>query len=70
MKKKLAIVALLALSFAGAAHALGLGLGTRVNKLGAYPLAGTLAPLVPCTSTGIFDLGNVCNDIYFIGGLK
>jgi len=24
----------------------------------------------PCTSTGIFNLSNVCNDIYFIGGLK
>ena len=27
-------------------------------------------PLVPCTSTGIYDLSNVCNDIYFIGALK
>jgi hypothetical protein len=23
-----------------------------------------------CASTGIFDLSNVCNDIYFIGALK
>ena len=28
------------------------------------------APLTPCTSTGIFDLSNTCNDIYFIGALK
>ena len=27
-------------------------------------------PLVPCTSTGIYDLSNTCNDIYFIGALK
>ena len=27
-------------------------------------------PLVSCASTGIYDLSNVCNDIYFIGGLK
>lgn len=27
-------------------------------------------PLTPCTSTGVYDLGNVCNDIYFIGALK
>ena len=27
-------------------------------------------PVTPCTSTGIFNLGNVCNDIYFIGALK
>lgn len=27
-------------------------------------------PLVPCTSTGVYDLSNVCNDIYFIGALK
>jgi hypothetical protein len=26
--------------------------------------------LTPCTSTGIYDLSNVCNDIYFIGALK
>lgn len=31
---------------------------------------GSGAPLVSCASTGIFDLSNVCNDIYFIGTLK
>lgn len=34
------------------------------------PDGGTVAPLVPCTSTGIFDLSNTCNDIYIIGALK
>jgi hypothetical protein len=28
------------------------------------------APLVSCPSTGIYNLANVCNDIYFIGALK
>jgi len=32
--------------------------------------AASNPPLVPCTSTGIFNLNNVCNDIYFIGALK
>jgi hypothetical protein len=27
-------------------------------------------PPTPCTSTGIYDLSNTCNDIYFIGALK
>lgn len=27
-------------------------------------------PLTPCVSTGIYNLANVCNDIYFIGALK
>lgn len=31
---------------------------------------GSGAPLTPCNSTGIYNLGNVCNDIYFIGALK
>ena len=30
---------------------------------------GGVAP-VSCASTGVFDLSNVCNDIYFIGALK
>lgn len=28
------------------------------------------SPPVGCVSTGVFDLSNVCNDIYFLGGLK
>lgn len=27
-------------------------------------------PPTTCASTGVFDLSNVCNDIYFIGALK
>lgn len=28
------------------------------------------APPVTCASTGVYDLSNVCNDIYFIGALR
>lgn len=31
---------------------------------------GTITPPTGCASTGIFDLSNTCNDIYFIGALK
>lgn len=31
---------------------------------------GGSAVLVSCPSTGIYDLSNTCNDIYFIGALK
>lgn len=31
---------------------------------------GTYVPPVGCASTGVYDLSNVCNDIYFIGALK
>jgi hypothetical protein len=53
-----------------AAHAFGLGEGNRLGKLGAASGGGTVTPLTPCTSTGIFDLSNTCNDIYFIGAMK
>jgi len=32
--------------------------------------AASNPPATPCNSTGIYDLSNVCNDIYFIGALK
>jgi len=57
---------------AGYAHAIGVGgEGRTFGRLGATagkPIA--VVPLTPCTSTGIFNLNNVCNDIYFIGALK
>jgi hypothetical protein len=68
------LILLLIVSFAGiyAAHAIGIGgEGLRFGRLGAT--AGTPIPAVPlvqCASTGIFNLANTCNDIYFIGALK
>ena len=54
-----------------AAHAFGLGEGNRFGRLGAASKIGVAAPpLTPCTSTGVFNLANTCNDIYFIGALK
>ena len=46
----------------------GAGIGPFGSEI-AGGLATTVV-LVPCTSTGIYDLSNVCNDIYFIGALK
>jgi hypothetical protein len=37
--------------------------GISFNKSSGSPPSG-------CASTGIFNLGNVCNDIYFIGALR
>lgn len=34
------------------------------------PPGGSITPPVGCASTGIFDLSEVCNDVYFIGALK
>jgi hypothetical protein len=64
------IAVLLLTASIAAAHAFGLGLGNRFGKLGAMGKGGGSAPPVSCASTGIFNLGNVCNDIYFIGALK
>lgn len=71
MKRALAATLLL-LALAGAAHAIGLGReGLGFGRLGAVGnKVISSAPLTPCTSTGIFNLSNVCNDIYFIGALK
>jgi len=70
-----ALVAILIISITiGFAHAFGLGrLGAGFGKLGAIGEGGTFTPpppVTPCPSTGIFDLSNTCNDIYFIGALK
>jgi hypothetical protein len=62
---------LILLTLAGAAHAFGLGEGNRFGRLGAFKKnAGSGPPPVTCASTGVFNLNNVCNDIYFIGALK
>jgi hypothetical protein len=45
-----------------------LSLAGAANALGRLFLAR--APTGGCTSTGIYDLSNTCNDIYFIGALK
>ena len=38
---------------------------------GFRPQSGSgVPPPTPCVSTGVFDLSNVCNDIYFIGALR
>lgn len=64
MKKILAAIFIICVGIA-AAHAGGftlLHVGDSNGNGG--------APLTPCASTGIYDLSNVCNDIYFIGALK
>lgn len=38
----------------------------QLSQTGAGSKAGGGAPLVPCTSTGIYNLNNVCNDIYLL----
>lgn len=61
----------LALLSAGllSADAVSLHVGTGRALLGGKA-AVPAPPLTPCTSTGIYDLSNVCNDIYFIGALR
>lgn len=61
---------LMLVSSLAAAHAFGLGEGNRFGRLGTFSKKSTGGGLTPCTSTGIFNLSNVCNDIYFIGALK
>lgn len=46
-----------------------MNVGARRALLGGKA-AAPAPPLTPCTSTGIYDLSNVCNDIYFIGALR
>jgi hypothetical protein len=64
------IIALLLL----ASEASGFGqLGEEFGHLGAGTRSVVPTPAPPetgCVATGVFDLSNVCNDIYFIGGLK
>lgn len=65
------VVLLTLLAGVYAAHAFGLGEGNRFGRLGVAGKKGVAGPpLVSCASTGIFNLSNVCNDIYFIGALK
>jgi hypothetical protein len=71
-----ALVAILIISltigFAREVNAFGLGrLGAGFGRLGAIGKGGSVAPPpTGCASTGIFDLSNTCNDIYFIGALR
>lgn len=67
---RLFITAMILLTLASAAHAFGLGsLGVRFGGLGSIGKSKATA-LVSCASTGIFNLSNVCNDVYFIGAMK
>lgn len=66
----LLILAALAGSIYGA-HAIGLGEGNRFGRLGAMGKKGAGGGGgSSCASTGIYDLSNVCNDVYFIGAMK
>ena len=67
--RHLALAIVLLLGWAQAAQGFG-RLGAEFGHLGAGAGGGSFTPPVPCTSTGIFNLSNVCNDIYFIGALK
>lgn len=73
MRRFIAPLLVLLLLSAGVigAHAFGLGEGNRFGRLGFFKKPGGGGPPpVTCASTGVFDLSNVCNDIYFIGALK
>lgn len=63
MKRIAAAIALIALLVAAGAHAQLTMMNIGGGDLGA-------STLTPCASTGIYNLSNVCNDIYFIGALK
>jgi hypothetical protein len=70
MARIITILIILALA-AGYAHAIGVGgEGLRFGRVGATAGKATSSSLVSCASTGIFNLSNVCNDVYFIGALK
>lgn len=58
-----------ALLVSGIAAALALTPEQQIILFGGNSSA-TGGGATPCTSTGIYDLSNVCNDIYFIGALK
>lgn len=71
---RLIIPLLILVALAGsifAAHAIGLGEGNRFGRLGSMGKKGAGGGGgSSCASTGIFDLSNVCNDVYFIGAMK
>lgn len=73
----LAIILLLGSIYAAAAQFNGCPPGfcragtSMGNSGGGFgPSGGGGAAPVSCASTGVFDLSNVCNDVYFIGALK
>lgn len=67
----IAVVVLLGSIYAAAAQFNGCLPGICPGSFGrGLNGGGTTAVITPCTSTGVLDLGNVCNDIYFIGALK
>jgi len=42
----------------------------QVGQIPSWPPNKPFGAAAPCTSTGVYDLSNTCNDIYFIGALK
>jgi len=44
--------------------------GTSRADTGITIFIGVGTPPVGCASTGVFDLSNTCNDVYFIGVLQ
>jgi hypothetical protein len=66
---KVVYAVLATIAVVSAAHAFGLGMGNQFGRMGAAGMAGSAAsPPVSCASTGVFDLSNVCNDIYLLTG--
>jgi hypothetical protein len=61
------LIALL-IGFAAIAAASAMQPGEQIVIFGKHSSASS-PPLTSCPSTGIYDLSNTCNDIYFIGGL-
>lgn len=73
LRKEIAVAVFALLASLAAAQAFGLSKeGLMFGKLGAISnkKTGGGGGGSSCASTGIFDLSNVCNDIYFIGALK
>lgn len=63
MISRIAVAALLVLLGLSAPSA-------QLSLMGVGPVTNGSVVLTPCNSTGVYDLSNVCNDIYFLGALK
>ena len=59
----------IALLLAGIAAAWAMPPSQQIIMFGKGSSASS-PPLISCASTGIYNLSNTCNDIYFIGALK
>ncbi len=65
MRGKISLAIALALLVAAVSMSRATLLDTGIG-----PATNGVVVLTPCTSTGIYDLSNTCNDIYFLGALK